>query len=89
MTRLDEVLRRVEATAKHNPLLKRAAVAVGAPRALGVARSRSRRARGEREHENNFLVCEIGYRVFDMAGTGPMSRSDFSESAGLNFVFHV
>jgi FkbM family methyltransferase len=41
-----------------------------------------------REDLYDFLISEIGYRVFDMIGNGPLSRSDFAESAGLNFVFH-
>lgn len=42
-----------------------------------------------REDLYDFLVSEIGYRMFDMFGHGPLSRSEFGASSGLNFVFHV
>ncbi len=42
-----------------------------------------------REDLYDFLVSEIGYRAFDLLGQGPLSRSDFEVSPGLNFVFHL
>jgi FkbM family methyltransferase len=42
-----------------------------------------------REDLYDFLVVDVGYRVFDMLGLGPLSRSEFEVSPRLNFVFHV